>query len=103
MRPNSQRNAVPFRLPTIRSAVEFRREAMCWTKMEMARRLGMQRGHYTEFTKGQRRLPYGAMCLAHDLGVPASVLLQTRASKRAYEDRQARLLEAERKMKRRSK
>lgn len=94
MSPTFQRT--PFRLPTIRSAVEFRREAMGWTKMEMAKRLGIQRSHYTEFTKGQRRLPYRALCHAHDLGVPANVLLQTAASRRGYAVRQRRLLAEER-------
>lgn len=86
-----------FRLPTIRSAVEFRREAMCWSKAEMARRLGLQRAHYCEFVSGSRGLPKKAMCKAFELGVPADVLLQTPATKRAYEDRQRRLLAAERK------
>lgn len=92
----TDRTKTPFRLPSIRSAVEFRREAMCWTRMEMARRLGLQRGHYSEFVKGKRRLPYKAMCLAFEMGVPAEVLLQTRRTKRAYEDRQRKLLADER-------
>lgn len=54
----------------------------------MARRLGLQRSHYNEIVNGKRTLPYRAACKAYELGVPASVLLQTRKTKREYERRQ---------------
>lgn len=81
-----------FRLPTIRSAVEFRRKEYGWTKARMAEVLGLTRGHYTEFVQGKRRLPVNARCKAFEVGVPAEVLLQTRETKRRYEARQKRLL-----------
>ncbi len=62
--------------PSIISAVEFRREQYGWTKTEMARHLGIGRGHYTEFIQGKRTLSYRTICRAYNIGVPASVLLQ---------------------------
>lgn len=76
-----------FRLPSIRSAVEFRRKEYGWTKLRMAAALGMRRSHYTEFTQGKRSLPVNARCKAFEIGVPAEVLLQTRVTKRNYEER----------------
>jgi transcriptional regulator with XRE-family HTH domain len=86
----------PFRLPTIRSAVEFRREAFDWNRSRMARALGMQRSHYSEFANGKRGLSYPAMCKAFELGVPADVLLQTKTTKRIWEQRQQEELLRER-------
>lgn len=91
-RAAGKRRGRTFRLPTIRAAVEFRREEMGWSKLEMARQLGWYVSHYCEFTKGRRGLPHKIMCMAHDLGVPANVLLQTPNSKRAYEQRQRLIL-----------
>lgn len=76
-----------FRLPTIRAALEFRREQYGWTRMAMAKALGLGRGHYSEIMQGKRGLPYRAACKAFEIGVPADVLLQTRKTKREYESR----------------
>ena len=85
-----------FRLPTIRAALEFRREAYGWSGTQMAKALGIQRSHYNEVINGHRRLPVNARCKAFEIGVPAEVLLQTRKTKREYEKRQAEELAAER-------
>lgn len=77
-----------FRLPSIKSAIEFRREAYCWTASKMAKKLGLSKSHYSEFVNGKRRLPYRAICKAFELGVPYDVLLQTAKTKREYEARQ---------------
>lgn len=74
-----------FRLPSIRSAVEFRRESYGWSRAVMAKKLGIQRSHYYEFVNGKRGLSYRAMCKAFELGVPANVLLQTPKTKHEYE------------------
>lgn len=66
----------------------------------MAKALGIANSHYSEVIHGKRQLPVKARCMAFEIGVPAEVLLQTRRTKFAYEDRQRRLLEAERKFKR---
>lgn len=79
----------PFRLPSIRASLEFRREAYGWTRTEMAKALGLQRSHYNEVVNGKRALPYRAACKAYEIGVPSSVLLQTPKTKRLYEKRQA--------------
>jgi transcriptional regulator with XRE-family HTH domain len=76
-----------FRLPSIRSALEFRREAYGWTQTKMAKALGLTRGHYSEIKAGKRGLPYRAACKAFEIGVPADVLLQTRKTKHEYEQR----------------
>lgn len=76
---------VKLRLPTIRGAVEFRREAFGWNQSRMAMELGMERSHYSEFVNGKRGLPYKAICKAYELGVPYTVLLQTAKTKRDYE------------------
>ena len=81
-------DSVRFRLPTIRSALEFRREQYGWTATMMAKALGLRRSHYSEIVHGKRRLPYRAVCKAFEIGVPASVLLQTRKTKREWEKRQ---------------
>ena len=78
-----------FRLPTIRAAVEFRREQYGWTKKQMAKALSIGLPHYVEFTKGKRRLPVKSRCKAFEIGVPAVVLLQTPKTKREYELRQS--------------
>lgn len=74
-----------FRLPSIRAAVEFRREQHGWTQSKMADCLGIADSHYSEFVHGKRRLPYAACCKAYEIGVPPSVLLQTRKTKLKYE------------------
>ena len=74
-----------FRLPTIRSALEFRREAYGWTQEAMAKALGLAASHYSEIIHGKRALPYKAACKAFEIGVPPDVLLQTRKTKRLYE------------------
>jgi transcriptional regulator with XRE-family HTH domain len=84
-----------FRLPSIPSAVEFRREAYGWNRAAMARKLGMQRSHYSEFVQGKRGLPYAACCKAFELGVPGEVLLQTPKTRRAWAKRQREELERE--------
>jgi transcriptional regulator with XRE-family HTH domain len=79
--------AVTFRLPTIRSALEFRREQYGWTARQMATALGIANSHYSEIIHGKRGLPYHAACKAFEIGIPAEVLLQTRKTKREYERR----------------
>lgn len=64
-----------FGLPTIPSALRFRQEQCGWNQTEMARRLKLPNGHYSEILSGKRMLPYKAACRAHALGVPAKVLL----------------------------
>jgi plasmid maintenance system antidote protein VapI len=90
------------RLPTIRAALEHKREWMCWSHKDMARRLGLEPSEYSEFVKGRRKLPHNALCLAYGMGVSADVLLQTRRSKLAYEDRQRRLLAEQQRLERRA-
>lgn len=63
-------------LPPLIDAMEFRREQYGWTAMKMAEKLGLKRSHYSEFVRGKRRLPLEARIKAHELGVPAKVLLQ---------------------------
>ena len=77
-----------FKLPTIPDALEFRREAYGWTAKQMAEALGIWNTHYSEIVNGKRRLGVMARCKAFEIGVPAEVLLQTPATKRAYEKRQ---------------
>ena len=76
-----------FRLPSIRSALEFRREAYGWTRTRMAQAIGIGKSHYSEVISGKRALPYKAACRAFEIGVPAEILLQTRKTKREYEKR----------------
>ena len=66
----------PFKLPSIASALEFRRENFEWTAIKMAQKLGMQKSHYSEVIHGKRRLSINATKKAYALGVPASVLLR---------------------------
>ena len=76
---------VAFMLPSIVSAVEFRREAYGWPAYKMAKALGISKSRYSEFVHGKRRLTYRAICKAYEIGVPHTVLLQTRKTKREYE------------------
>lgn len=76
-----------LRLPTIREALEFRREAYGWTQAKMASALGLHGSHYSEIIRGRRRLPVNAMKAAFEIGVPPEVLLQTPKTKREYERR----------------
>lgn len=78
---------IPLRLPTIRSALEFRRGEYGWTQTKMAAALGLSRSHYSEVIRGKRGLPYRAACKAFEIGIPGDVLLQTRKTKREYERR----------------
>lgn len=86
---------ITFRLPSIRSALEFRREEYGWTQTAMAAALGLQRSHYSEVVSGKRALPFKAACRAFEIGVPAEVLLQTPKTKRVYEARQREELQRE--------
>lgn len=90
-----EKRVAAFRLPSVRSAVEFRREAYGWTQGRMAKALGIAGSHYSEFVSGLRGLPKGALCKAFEIGVPADVLLQTPKTKREYERRQRDALNAE--------
>lgn len=71
-----------------------------WTTIDRAA-LGWPSGQWdgepdkVQCIKGRRLLPYRSLCLAYKIGVPADVLLQTRKSKKAYEDRQAAILAGE--------
>jgi transcriptional regulator with XRE-family HTH domain len=65
-----------MKLPSVKVAVEFRREQYGWTQAKMALKLGMQKSHYSEFIKGKRKLPFSAIKKAYKLGVPAQVLLK---------------------------
>ena len=63
-------------LPTIVEALRFRIEQFGWTDMEFARRVGMNRHHFSEVMSGKRQFPLSARIKAYKLGVPANVLLQ---------------------------
>lgn len=63
-------------LPPVVDALEFRREQYGWTRMRMAAELGLGKSHYSEFVSGKRGLPLSARIKAHQIGVPAQVLLQ---------------------------
>lgn len=67
--------------PSIRDAVEFRREAYGLTQRDWAIVLGMQQSHYSEFVTGKRELPKSAMAAAFEYGVPACVLFQCQPNK----------------------
>ena len=71
-----EKEKYPFGLPTIPSALEFRREAYEWTATKMADKLGLEKSHYSEIIHGKRKLPFKAARKAYKLGVPAEVLLQ---------------------------
>ena len=62
-------------LPSIASALEFRREAYDLTATEFAGILGLQKSHYSEIIHGKRDIPRDAMRRAFLIGVPARVLL----------------------------
>lgn len=64
----------------------------------MAKKLGLQRSHYSEFVNGKRNLPVAALRKAFELGVPANVLLQTPKTRAAYYREQCRLLADDRAM-----
>lgn len=80
-------SVVHCRLPSIPSALEFRRMAYGWTQTRMALALGISKGRYSEVIHHRRNLSRKAMCKAFELGVPYEVLLQTPVTKRAYEKR----------------
>ena len=71
-----------FSIPSIASALEFRREAYGWTATKMAKKLGLQKSHYSEIVHGKRGLPFKAACRAFHIGVPANVLLALKNSKK---------------------
>lgn len=63
-------------LPSIKDALEFRREQYGWTQARMAKELKMYQSHYSDFIKGKRGLPYSAMRHAFRIGIPAKCLFQ---------------------------
>lgn len=63
-------------LPTIVSALEFRREQYGLRQREWSVLLGIPHTNYCDFIHGRRDLPVGARERAFGLGVPAEVLLQ---------------------------
>lgn len=68
-------------LPSVRDAVEFRREQYGLNQIEWSKILGMSQSHYSEFASGTRALPKKAMARAYEFGVPADCLFQCRANK----------------------
>lgn len=67
---------VPSPLPSVRDALEFRREQYGKRANQWALDLGMANTNYSEFVHGRRRLPLTARIKAYELGVPAAILLQ---------------------------
>ena len=64
------------KLPSLKDAVEFRREQYGWTKTVMARELHISLPNYSDFIHGRRGLPFIAIKHAYRIGIPATVLLQ---------------------------
>jgi HTH-type transcriptional regulator / antitoxin HigA len=64
------------RLPTPIDALKFRAEQYGWNQTQMAKALGLTRGHYSEVLNGKRRLSLEAIRAAVELGIPAKVILQ---------------------------
>lgn len=63
-------------LPSIASALEFRRECYDLTAAEFSKIIGIRPSHYSEIVNGKREIPKKAMKRAFAIGVPASVILQ---------------------------
>ena len=54
-------------------AVEFRREAYGLLATDMAKLLGISKGHYSDFVAGKRELPKKSVIKAMIIGVPMVV------------------------------
>lgn len=63
-------------LPSVRDAIEFRRDQYGWTKNKMATELHISPSHYSDFIAGRRNITTIAMKHAYRVGVPVEVLLQ---------------------------
>ena len=65
---------------SIADALEFRRDQYQLTRTEFAALLGLSMNHYGEILNGKREIAKTAMRRAYAIGVPADVLLQSRAA-----------------------
>lgn len=75
-----------MKLPTIADALETYRKAHSLTGYQMADKIGIARGHYSEVVNHLRILPLNQRCKAFELGISPEVLLQTPNTKQRFEN-----------------